>query len=77
MAPNPANSNVTVNYILNNANSAYLQIIGYNGTTSNNYILDLNTTQTAINLSNYPLGYYTVAPIVNGQIADTKTLIKQ
>jgi hypothetical protein len=77
MAPNPANSNVTVNYILNNANSAYLQIIGYNGTTSNNYILDLNTTQTAINLSNYPLGYYTVALIVNGQIVDSKTLIKQ
>lgn len=77
MPPNPANSNVTVNYILNNANSAYLQIIGYNGTTSNNYILDLNTTQTAINLSNYPLGYYTVALIVNGQIVDSKTLIKQ
>ena len=52
-------------------------IIGYNGTTSNNYILDLNTSQTAINLSNYPLGYYTVALIVNGQIVDSKTLIKQ
>ena len=77
MAPNPANNNVKVSYVLNNANSAYLQIIGYSGSTSNNYILDINTTQTTINLTNYPVGYYTVALIVNGEITDSKTLIKQ
>ena len=77
MAPNPATNNVIVNYILNYAVSAYLQIIGYNGTTTNNYILNPNNTQTTINLSNYPVGYYTVVLVVNGEIIDSKTLIKQ
>lgn len=77
MAPNPAGNNVQINYVLNGAASAYLMIIGYNGTTSNNYIVDLNANQANINLTNYPTGYYTVALVVNGQIVDTKTLIKQ
>lgn len=77
MAPNPASNNVQINYALNGATSAYLMIIGYNNTTSNNYILDVNNNQTIINIANYPTGYYTVALVVNGEIADTKTLIKQ
>lgn len=77
IAPNPASSNILVNYKLNGASSAYLMIIGLNGTVSNNYILDINSTQTNINLSSYSSGYYTIALIVNGEIVDTKTLIKQ
>ena len=77
IAPNPANNNILVNYKLNGADSAYLMIIGYNSTTSNNYILDLNTTQTNININNFLAGYYTVALVINGHVADTKTLIKQ
>ena len=54
-------------------------IIGGYGTTgtSNNYILDTNNTETNINISNYPNGFYTVALVCNGQIVDAKTLIKQ
>ena len=68
-----------VSYKLNGVNSAYLMILGSYGTTnsSNNYILDLSSSETNINISNYPNGFYTVALICNGQIIDAKTLVKQ
>ena len=79
IVPNPAINNVLVSYKLNGVSSAYLMIIGYYGGngTSNNYILDINSTETNINISNYPSGFYTVALVVNGDIVDAKTLIKQ
>ena len=79
IAPNPATNNVTIGYKLNEVGSAYLMIIGGYGTTetSNNYILNTNNTETNINISSYPNGFYTVALVCNGQIVDAKTLIKQ
>jgi hypothetical protein len=78
ISPNPASNNVSISYKLNGVNSAYLMILGYYGSNaSNNYILDINSSETNINVSNYPNGFYTVALIVNGEIADAKTLIKQ
>lgn len=79
ITPNPATNNVLVSYKLNGANSAYLMVIGYYGSngTSNNYILDINSSETNLNVSNYPSGFYTVALVVNGEIVDGKTLIKQ
>ncbi len=79
IAPNPATNNVLVSYKLNGASSAYLMIIGYYGSngSSNNYILDVNSSEINLNVSNYPSGFYTVALVVNGEIVDAKTLIKQ
>lgn len=79
ISPNPSNSNTTINYKINEANSAYLMVISLygNNVTSNNYILDVNSNEINLNISNYPNGFYTVALIVNGEIADAKTLIKQ
>lgn len=79
IVPNPATNNVLVSYKLNGVNSAYLMVIGYYGSngTSNNYILDVNSNETNLNVSNYPSGFYTVALVVNGEIVDAKTLIKQ
>lgn len=79
IVPNPATNNVLVSYKLNGVNSAYLMVIGYYGSngTSNNYILDTNSSETNLNVSNYPSGFYTVALVVNGEIVDAKTLIKQ
>ncbi len=79
IAPNPARNNVTIGYKLNEVGSAYLMVIGYYGIngTSNNYILDVNSNETNLNVSNYPSGFYTVALVVNGEIVDAKTLIKQ
>ena len=77
--PNPATNNVLISYKLNGVNSAYLMVIGYYGSngTSNNYILDVNSSETNLNVSSYPSGFYTVALVVNGEIVDAKTLIKQ
>ena len=54
-------------------------VIGYYGSngTSNNYILDVNSSETNLNVSNYASGFYTVALVVNRENEDTKTLIKQ
>ncbi len=79
ISPNPANDHVLISYKLNGADSAYLMIIGYYGSngTSNNYILDLNSSETNLDVSNYPCGFFTVALVVNGEIIDAKTLIKE
>ena len=79
IVPNPATNNVLISYKLNSVSSAYLMVIGYYGSngTSNNYILDVNSSETNLNVSNYPSGFYTVALVVNGEIVDAKTLIKQ
>lgn len=78
ISPNPASAIAMINYKINETNSAYLMVIGYYGSnTSNNYILDTNAQQIQIDTSNYPLGYYTVALVCDGEIVDAKTLIKQ
>lgn len=79
ITPNPATNNAYISYKLNTVNSAYLMVIGYYGSngTSNNYILNVNSNETIINVSNYPSGFYTIALVVNGEIVDAKTLIKQ
>ena len=79
MLPNPAINNVLVSYKLNGGNSAYLMIIGYYGGNgiSNNYILDVDSSEINLNLINYENGFYTVALVVDGEIVDAKTLIKQ
>lgn len=76
IVPNPATDNVVVNYKTIDVTSAYLMIIGTNTNTSNNYIINTNQEQVSINISNYPIGYYTVALVCNGTIVDAKTLIK-
>lgn len=79
ISPNPAQNNVKIGYKLNSNDSAYLMILGYYGSngTSNNYILNVNSNEIDINVSNYPSGFYTVALVINGNIIDAKTLIKQ
>ncbi len=42
-----------------------------------NCVIDVNTPKTTLNITNYPKGLYKVALVVNGQIVDTKNLIKQ
>ena len=78
IAPNPATNNVTINYKVNETGTAYLMIISSYGTSnsSNNYILNTNSSETNIDISNYPIGFYTVALVCNGQIVNAKTLIK-
>lgn len=44
---------------------------------SNNYVLDVNSSETNINLSNYANGFYKVVLVVNGIISDAKIIFKQ
>ncbi len=77
--PNPVLSNATIGYNLQQASSAYLMIVSYymNGGVSNNYVLDVNSSETNINLSNYANGFYKVVLVVNGVISDAKIIFKQ
>lgn len=80
IAPNPSSNNITVNYNLNTPNSAYLSIVGYLGNDTGiqrNYILDTNSSQTNIDISNYATGYYTLTLVCDGQIVESQNLIKQ
>ena len=78
IAPNPVISFVNVHYNLVQANSASLAIASQTGNGSvNTFHLDLHTKETTINLSNYLPGIYTIALVVNGNVVDSKTLIKQ
>ncbi|MBS1533751.1 MAG: S8 family serine peptidase [Bacteroidetes bacterium] len=78
IAPNPASNLINVQYKLNDVSSAYLMIVGSYGTVgnSNNYILDINSSETTLDISAYQNGFYTLALVCNGQIIDAKTLIK-
>ncbi len=51
-------------------------MFGNNG-VAYNYILDVETNEININISEYPAGLYSVALVVNGEIVDIKTIIKQ
>jgi hypothetical protein len=78
LSPNPASTNLTIGYDVEGASSAYLMIIGANNfTISNNYILNSTQTQINIDVSDYLMGIYTVALVVDGQIVDAKALMIQ
>lgn len=79
IAPNPVVGSTKIGYNLQYATSAYLMIVSYymNGGVSNNYVLDVNSSETIINLSNYANGFYKVVLVVNGLISDAKIIFKQ
>jgi hypothetical protein len=51
-------------------------ILSINAQSDYYYYLDTNNSETNINISNYPNGFYAIALVCNGQIVDAKTLIK-
>ena len=77
LVPNPATSQVSVNYIADEASSAYLMVVSTVTGISNNYILDVNETSINLNVSGYSSGIYSVALVCDGEIVDSKNLAKQ
>ena len=77
LAPNPATSQVTVTYDTQGATSAYLMVVSAHDGTSNNYIVDTTETSVNIDISSYPSGTYAVALVCDGDIQDSKNLLKQ
>ncbi len=79
VGPNTVNENTTIYYNLDNVSSAYLMVVSYymNGGVSNNYVLDVNSSQTNIDFSSYPNGFYKVILIANGVPSGMKIIYKQ
>lgn len=76
MYPNPANNQITLNYDIENADLAYIQIQGLTNNTVNNYVLDNTTNSKTINIQQLTTGQYIVSLVVNGKIIESKNLIK-
>jgi hypothetical protein len=77
--PNPTNNHSIFNYKINQGDSAYLSInpLYTSNGISQNYILDITQSEITIDFNNYPEGVYLVSLITNGQISDTKYIVKQ
>lgn len=77
--PNPTNNHSNFNYKINQGDSAYLSInpLYTSNGISQNYILDITQSEITIDFNNYQDGVYLVSLITNGQISDTKYIVKQ
>lgn len=72
--PNPANSNVEINYYLG-SNDASLSIVSPLGAVLFTQSLNPNISSTIINVSNYPAGIYSLKLKVEGVEVDEKILV--
>jgi len=77
LIPNPTSSQVTVNYLADGAVSAYIMIVNTITGNSDNYILDVLTSATTIDVSSLSTGLYNVILVCDGEIQNSKNLIKQ
>ncbi len=77
LVPNPATTQVTINYLTEGASSSYLMLVNQSTGSSDNYILDNFQTSINIDLSIFPVGLYSVILICDGEIQESKNLAKQ
>jgi hypothetical protein len=76
--PNPSNSVLNLEFILNNLDNNYVMVIGVDSHNNNNiynYIVG-NNKLLSINVSNYTNGNYIISFVQNGQVTDSKFFIK-
>jgi hypothetical protein len=77
LTPNPASNLVTVNYIADGASSGYVMVVNMNTGSSDNYILDVQQSNFSIDVSTYTTGLYNIILVCDGEIQNSKTLLKQ
>lgn len=77
LVPNPVSAQVTVNYLADGASSGYIMVVNTNTGNSDNYILDVQQTQVSIDVSPYTPGLYNIILVCDGEVQNSKTLIKQ
>lgn len=75
--PNPATSNVTIQYNQLNCNNAYLMLVNISSNASANYILNLNNTSININTGQYAPGVYRVVLVCDNNIIESHNLLIQ
>lgn len=75
IAPNPAQSQVTVGYIAEDAASAYLILTELTTNNTFNHILSTQASERIIDLAGYPTGIYFVTLVCDGTVIATQQLI--
>ena len=58
-------------------NSAYIMVLNQSTGASDNYILNTTENEIALDLTTRTTGFYSIILVCNGEIQDTKNLIKQ
>ena len=77
ISPNPASTIVTIDYFAEGASSAYIMLLSYTNGTANNHIINTTSTQTNINIANYPTGIYSVILVCDGVHYTIENLVVQ
>lgn len=77
LVPNPASNQIVINYLANGASSGYIMVVNINTGNSDNYILDVQQSNTVIDISTYTPGLYNIILVCDGEIQNSKTLLKQ
>lgn len=75
ISPNPAHSDITIDYFAGNSSSTYLRITSVATGNQDNYIVNTQNTSHTIGLNAYSVGMYIVSLICDGNIVDSKNLI--
>lgn len=76
ISPNPASEYIQVNYVTEEVQNAYISIVSSGGgVINNNYLLDPNSSELTVDVSQYTPGPYTVSLIVNGEVTHAQTII--
>ena len=76
LAPNPATTSVTVNYNLENVQSATLLVVSSMGVTQQTVALNVANNSSTLQLTSLPAGNYTLVLVCDGTLCDAKSLQK-
>ncbi len=76
--PNPTNQIINLEYsIPTGSNSGQIEISDINGNILNTYIVDNTFSTLSLDITNFSTGTYFYKMIVNGNVSETKSFIKQ
>lgn len=76
ISPNPASNQISIEYQLEDSESAYIIIVNQLNTVANNYILNHQSIQTNLDISSYSSGLYNVILVCDGIATHNKSFIK-
>ncbi|HLV93151.1 MAG TPA: hypothetical protein VKX34_08525 [Aequorivita sp.] len=76
LSPNPTSSQVTINYSVEDVESAYIKILNQSTGVSEDYIIDPSLNEIIIDMSFKSYGLYSVVLVCDGEIQDVKNLGK-
>ena len=77
MAPNPVSSLLNIEYMAEGVSSAYIMVLNQSTGASDNYILNTSENDITLDLTARSTGLYSIILVCDGEIQDTKNLLKQ